>query len=81
MLPGNSVLAGMAPNPPCPPQISCEAANNLPDLIFHIHGKEFPVPPRAYVLRVSIPLGMGLWGSREGFPQLLTTPFRVLGAE
>ncbi|XP_058683026.1 pepsin A-like [Poecile atricapillus] len=32
-------------------EISCEAVSNLPSLIFHIHGKEFPVPPRAYVLR------------------------------
>uniref|UniRef100_A0A8C0V477 pepsin A n=1 Tax=Cyanistes caeruleus TaxID=156563 RepID=A0A8C0V477_CYACU len=24
------------------------AVSNLPNLIFHIHGKEFPVPPRAY---------------------------------
>ncbi|NXB40996.1 PEPA protein, partial [Eulacestoma nigropectus] len=32
-------------------EISCEAVRNLPDLIFHIHGREFPVPPRAYVLR------------------------------
>uniref|UniRef100_A0A8C5IS60 pepsin A n=1 Tax=Junco hyemalis TaxID=40217 RepID=A0A8C5IS60_JUNHY len=32
-------------------EISCEAVRNLPSLIFHINGKEFPVPPRAYVLR------------------------------
>ncbi|NWT22314.1 PEPA protein, partial [Cardinalis cardinalis] len=32
-------------------EISCEAIGNLPSLIFHINGKEFPVPPRAYVLR------------------------------
>ncbi|XP_005426559.1 pepsin A-3 [Geospiza fortis] len=32
-------------------EISCEAIRNLPSLIFHINGKEFPVPPRAYVLR------------------------------
>ncbi|NXT60759.1 PEPA protein, partial [Chaetops frenatus] len=32
-------------------EISCEAVSHLPDLVFHIHGKEFPVPPRAYVLR------------------------------
>uniref|UniRef100_A0A8C3NE11 pepsin A n=1 Tax=Geospiza parvula TaxID=87175 RepID=A0A8C3NE11_GEOPR len=30
-------------------EISCEAIRNLPSLIFHINGKEFPVPPRAYV--------------------------------
>ncbi|XP_057882605.1 pepsin A-like [Melospiza melodia melodia] len=32
-------------------EISCEAVRNLPSLVFHINGKEFPVPPRAYVLR------------------------------
>ncbi|NXP98851.1 PEPA protein, partial [Vidua macroura] len=32
-------------------EISCEAISNLPNLIFHINGKKFPVPPRAYVLR------------------------------
>ncbi|XP_005496845.1 pepsin A-like [Zonotrichia leucophrys gambelii] len=32
-------------------EISCEAVRNLPSLIFHINGKQFPVPPRAYVLR------------------------------
>ncbi|NXQ13848.1 PEPA protein, partial [Peucedramus taeniatus] len=32
-------------------EISCEAVSSLPNLIFHIHGKQFPVPPRAYVLR------------------------------
>ncbi|NWV93861.1 PEPA protein, partial [Machaerirhynchus nigripectus] len=43
-------------------KISCEAARNLPDLIFHIHGKEFPVPPRAYVLRSNGQCSLGLQG-------------------
>ncbi|NWU22617.1 PEPA protein, partial [Dyaphorophyia castanea] len=43
-------------------EISCEAAKNLPDLIFHIHGKEFPVPPRAYVLRSNGYCSLGLQG-------------------
>ncbi|NXB23279.1 PEPA protein, partial [Rhagologus leucostigma] len=43
-------------------EISCEAAENLPDLIFHIHGKEFPVPPRAYVLRSNGYCSLGLQG-------------------
>ncbi|NXB59459.1 PEPA protein, partial [Struthidea cinerea] len=43
-------------------EISCEAASNLPDLIFHIHGKEFPVPPRAYVLRSDGYCTLGLQG-------------------
>ncbi|NWI83127.1 PEPA protein, partial [Dryoscopus gambensis] len=43
-------------------QISCEAARNLPDLVFHIHGKEFPVPPRAYVLRSNGFCSLGLQG-------------------
>ncbi|NXA81395.1 PEPA protein, partial [Thryothorus ludovicianus] len=43
-------------------EISCEAVSNLPDLIFHIHGKEFPVPPRAYVLRSNGYCTLGLQG-------------------
>ncbi|NXO90932.1 PEPA protein, partial [Certhia brachydactyla] len=43
-------------------EISCQAINNLPDLIFHIHGKEFPVPPRAYVLRSNGYCTLGLQG-------------------
>ncbi|XP_056349091.1 pepsin A-like [Oenanthe melanoleuca] len=43
-------------------EISCEAASNLPNLIFHIHGKEFPVPPRAYVLRSNGFCSLGLQG-------------------
>ncbi|NXV37211.1 PEPA protein, partial [Rissa tridactyla] len=31
-------------------EISCSAASRLPSIVFHINGKAFPVPPRAYVL-------------------------------
>ncbi|NXB06601.1 PEPA protein, partial [Cnemophilus loriae] len=51
-------------------EISCEAASNLPNLIFHINGREFPVPPRAYVLRSNGYCTLGLQGmdvpSEEG---------------
>ncbi|XP_041267690.1 pepsin A-like [Onychostruthus taczanowskii] len=43
-------------------EISCEAIRNLPSLIFHINGKEFPVPPRAYVLRSNGYCTLGLQG-------------------
>ncbi|NXH24541.1 PEPA protein, partial [Myiagra hebetior] len=43
-------------------EISCEAARHLPDLTFHIHGKEFPVPPRAYVLKSNGYCTLGLQG-------------------
>ncbi|NXA94354.1 PEPA protein, partial [Melanocharis versteri] len=43
-------------------EISCEAASRLPDLIFHIHGRYFPVPPRAYVLRSNGYCTLGLQG-------------------
>ncbi|NWZ09626.1 PEPA protein, partial [Agelaius phoeniceus] len=43
-------------------EISCEAIRNLPSLIFHINGKEFPVPPRAYVLRSNGYCSLGLQG-------------------
>ncbi|NWH91392.1 PEPA protein, partial [Aegithalos caudatus] len=43
-------------------EISCEAVRNLPSLIFRIHGKEFPVPPRAYVLRSNGYCTLGLQG-------------------
>ncbi|KAF4797536.1 Pepsin A [Turdus rufiventris] len=43
-------------------EISCEAVSNLPSLIFHIHGREFPVPPRAYVLRSNGYCTLGLQG-------------------
>ncbi|XP_066176497.1 pepsin A-like isoform X1 [Sylvia atricapilla] len=56
------IPAGMAANLLCPPQIRCEAVSNLPSLIFHIHGQEFPVPPRAYVLRSNGYCSLGLQG-------------------
>ncbi|XP_033370812.1 pepsin A-like isoform X1 [Parus major] len=59
---GYLIPAGMATNLPHPPQISCEAVSNLPNLIFHIHGKEFPVPPRAYVLRSNGYCSLGFQG-------------------
>ncbi|KAM6274876.1 pepsin A-like [Porphyrio hochstetteri] len=31
-------------------QISCHAINRLPSIIFHINGRAFPVPARAYVI-------------------------------
>ncbi|XP_030096642.1 pepsin A-5 isoform X1 [Serinus canaria] len=34
-------------------EISCEATKNLPSLIFHINGQEFPLLPRAYVVKQS----------------------------
>ncbi|NXF25966.1 PEPA protein, partial [Rhodinocichla rosea] len=43
-------------------EISCEAIRNLPSLIFHINGQEFPVPPRAYVLRSNGYCTLGLQG-------------------
>ncbi|NXU16427.1 PEPA protein, partial [Pardalotus punctatus] len=43
-------------------EISCEAAHRLPDIIFHIRGKEFPVPPRAYVIRNNGYCTLGLQG-------------------
>ncbi|NWY43434.1 PEPA protein, partial [Sylvia atricapilla] len=43
-------------------EIRCEAVSNLPSLIFHIHGQEFPVPPRAYVLRSNGYCSLGLQG-------------------
>ncbi|NXP34050.1 PEPA protein, partial [Leiothrix lutea] len=43
-------------------EISCQAIGSLPDLIFHIHGRQFPVPPRAYVLRSNGYCSLGLQG-------------------
>ncbi|NXN00056.1 PEPA protein, partial [Sylvia borin] len=43
-------------------EIRCEAVSSLPSLIFHIHGREFPVPPRAYVLRSNGYCSLGLQG-------------------
>ncbi|XP_064922510.1 pepsin A [Columba livia] len=30
--------------------ISCDSVSSLPDIVFHINGHRFPVPPRAYVI-------------------------------
>ncbi|XP_030129447.4 pepsin A [Taeniopygia guttata] len=43
-------------------EISCEAISSLPNLIFHINGRKFPVPPRAYVLRNNGYCTLGLQG-------------------
>ncbi|NXP25788.1 PEPA protein, partial [Scytalopus superciliaris] len=43
-------------------EISCEAARKLPDLVFHIHGKTFPVPARAYVIRSGGLCSLGFQG-------------------
>ncbi|NXR83240.1 PEPA protein, partial [Pycnonotus jocosus] len=43
-------------------EISCQAVSNLPNLIFHINGRDFPVPPRAYVLRSDGYCSLGLQG-------------------
>ncbi|NWS91808.1 PEPA protein, partial [Toxostoma redivivum] len=43
-------------------EISCAGVNNLPSLIFHINGREFPVPPRAYVIRSDGYCTLGLQG-------------------
>ncbi|NXA13681.1 PEPA protein, partial [Sapayoa aenigma] len=43
-------------------EISCEAARKLPDLVFRINGKAFPVPSRAYVIRSGGLCSLGLQG-------------------
>ncbi|KFP82910.1 Pepsin A, partial [Acanthisitta chloris] len=43
-------------------EISCQAVSKLPDVIFHINGKAFPVPPRAYVLRSEGSCSVGFEG-------------------
>lgn len=45
-----------------PLQISCSAISSLPDIVFHINGQAFPLPPSAYVMEVSIPPGRALGG-------------------
>ena len=51
-----------------PPQISCDDVSSLPDIVFHINGKAFPVPPSAYVVEVSVPPGRGDLGGPGGVP-------------
>ncbi|NXG98818.1 PEPA protein, partial [Loxia leucoptera] len=43
-------------------EISCEATKNLPSLIFHINGQEFPLLPRAYVVKSNGYCSLGLQG-------------------
>ncbi|NWI92244.1 PEPA protein, partial [Pitta sordida] len=43
-------------------EITCEAAARLPDLVFHFHGKAFPVPARAYVIRGGGVCNLGFQG-------------------
>ncbi|NXF71924.1 PEPA protein, partial [Sclerurus mexicanus] len=43
-------------------EISCEVARKLPDLVFHIHGKTFPVPARAYVIQSGGSCSLGFQG-------------------
>ncbi|NXK87672.1 PEPA protein, partial [Formicarius rufipectus] len=43
-------------------EISCEAARKLPTLVFHIHGRRFPVPARAYVIESSGFCSLGFQG-------------------
>ncbi|NXU88369.1 PEPA protein, partial [Xiphorhynchus elegans] len=43
-------------------EISCEAARELPELVFHIHGRAFPVPARAYVIRSGGSCSLGFQG-------------------
>ncbi|NXM65549.1 PEPA protein, partial [Serilophus lunatus] len=43
-------------------QISCEAARRLPDVVFRINGKTFPVPARAYVMRSDGLCSLGFQG-------------------
>lgn len=59
-------LSGWPLTPPAtvPLQISCDSVSSLPDIVFHINGHRFPVPPRAYVIEVSITPGRGLGGTR-----------------
>lgn len=55
--------------PPCsPPQIDCKSVSMLPNVVFHINGKAFPVSPSAYVMEVSIPPGRGRGGGVWGGP-------------
>ncbi|NXG10675.1 PEPA protein, partial [Sakesphorus luctuosus] len=43
-------------------QIGCEAARRLPSLVFHIHGRAFPVPARAYVIESGGSCSLGFQG-------------------
>ncbi|NXH74833.1 PEPA protein, partial [Hydrobates tethys] len=43
-------------------QISCNAINRLPDIVFHINGQAFPVPASAYVAEFNGYCSLGLQG-------------------
>ncbi|XP_014804310.1 PREDICTED: pepsin A-like [Calidris pugnax] len=43
-------------------QISCSAARRLPNIVFHINGKAFPVPPSAYVIENNGSCDLGFQG-------------------
>ncbi len=34
--------------------VSCDKIDKMPDVVFHIHGKEFTIPASAYVSKVSV---------------------------
>ncbi|KAK2525196.1 hypothetical protein Q9233_008907 [Columba guinea] len=40
--------------------ISCDSVSLLPDIVFHINGHRFPVPPRAYVIESQGSCSLGL---------------------
>ncbi|KAK2525197.1 Pga5 [Columba guinea] len=40
--------------------ISCDSVSSLPDIVFHINGHRFPVPPRAYVIESQGSCSLGL---------------------
>ncbi|KFQ37704.1 Pepsin A, partial [Mesitornis unicolor] len=43
-------------------EVSCSDVNSLPDVVFHIHGKAFSVPPSAYVIEDSGYCSVGFQG-------------------
>ena len=51
--------------------ISCSAIDSLPDIVFTMNGVEFPLPPSAYILKVSGLLASHLHVSHRMWPTLL----------
>ncbi|NXI93102.1 PEPA protein, partial [Psophia crepitans] len=43
-------------------EINCSAVSRLPNIIFHINGKAFPVPPKAYVIESDGYCSLGIEG-------------------
>ncbi|KAM9278176.1 pepsin A-like [Morus bassanus] len=43
-------------------EISCSAISSLPDIVFHINGQAFPLPPSAYVMENDGYCSLGLQG-------------------